>query len=84
MEAALTVAVHMAVATSAAAEAGTAPMVAVDSTAAVLTAVAISTSVAADTAHAVAMVSEAAEIPNCEILAAQCQVAMRRRVLACA
>jgi hypothetical protein len=81
-EAALTVAVHMAVATSTAAEAGTAPMVAVDSTEAVLTAVAISTPVAVDIAHALVAVSEAEETPKSEILVARCQVAIRRKVLA--
>jgi hypothetical protein len=81
-EAALTVAVHMAVATSTAAEAGTIPMVAVDSTEAVLTAVAISTPVAGDIAHAVVAVSEAEETPKAETLVARCQVAIRRRVLA--
>ena len=82
MEAALTVADHTAVATSAAAEAGTAPMVAVDSTEAVLTAVAISTPVAGDIAPAVVAVSEAEETPKPEILVARCQVAIRRKVLA--
>ena len=80
MEAALTVADHTAVATSTAAEAVTAPMVAVDSTEAVRTAVAISTPVAGDIAPAVVAVSEAEETPKPEILVARCQVANRRKV----
>jgi len=81
-EAAPTVVDHMAVATSTAAEVGTAPMGAVDSTDAILTAVAISTPVAVDMAHEVVAVSEAAEIPNSEILGARCQLAIRRKMLA--
>jgi hypothetical protein len=81
-EAALTVAVHMAVATSTAAEAGTVPMAVVDSTEAVLTAVAISTPAAVDIVPTVVVVSEAVGTSAAEILVVGCQVDMRRKVLA--
>jgi hypothetical protein len=81
-EAVLTVGVHMAVATSTAAEAATVPMAAVDSTEAVLTVVAISTPAAVDIVPTVVVVSEAAGTSAAEILVVGCQVDMRRKVLA--